>query len=30
MALAFESMERVRDGVRLLARDEMDIRGGFT
>jgi hypothetical protein len=30
MALALESMERVREGVRLFARDEVeDIKGAF-
>jgi hypothetical protein len=29
MALAFESMERVSDGVRLFAREEMDIALAF-
>jgi len=29
MALALESMERVSDGVRLFAREEMDIRDAF-
>jgi hypothetical protein len=29
MALAFESMERVSDGERLFAREEMDITWAF-